>query len=62
MDLFENRDLWLKMQSSGYEFVEKNYSWERCLELCQKAIEIADQTWLKRSTLQAAEESLKDTI
>ena len=48
MDLFENRGLWLAMQASGYEFVEKHYSWEQCLELCQKSIEIGDQTWLAR--------------
>jgi GT2 family glycosyltransferase len=48
MDLFENRDLWLAMQASGYDFVEKNYSGQRCVELCQKAIDIADETWLER--------------
>ena len=27
----------------GYGFVEKNFSWERCLVLCQKAIPIDEK-------------------
>lgn len=48
LELYNDHDLWLEMQAAGYEFVRENYSWERGLHLCQKAIDIADETWTKR--------------
>jgi glycosyltransferase involved in cell wall biosynthesis len=43
-----NRTLWYSLQTAGYQFVESNYSWKRCLELLTKALDSADATWLVR--------------
>jgi glycosyltransferase involved in cell wall biosynthesis len=46
--IYSDRALWLSLQAAGYEFVETNFSWERCLALCAKVLDTADATWLAR--------------
>ncbi len=46
--LYDKKSSWENMQSRGYEFIEQNYSWERCIELCNDALNVADNTWLRR--------------
>jgi GT2 family glycosyltransferase len=38
--------LWDNLQTAGYQFVQSNYSWQRCLELLRRTLDIADETWL----------------
>lgn len=48
VELYGDPKKWGELQNAGFDFVEKNYSWNRCLELCQRAMDVADATWVKR--------------
>ena len=51
VDLYRNAALWSALQEAGYAFVEANYSWERCLDMCRLCLETADATWHKREAV-----------
>ncbi|MEP4731430.1 glycosyltransferase [Parvibaculum sp.] len=46
--LYEDEALWQELQRNGVSFVERNYSWESCLERCQTMLDIADRSWARR--------------
>ena len=48
MILYSDSDLWHSVQAAGYKFVEENFSWDRCLQLCRQVLDVADETWLAR--------------
>ena len=48
VDLYHDEHLWNSIQQKGYDFVESNYSWKRCLQLCERALDVADGVWLRR--------------
>ena len=48
VELYHDERLWNSIQQKGYDFVESNYSWERCLQLCRQALDVADAVWLRR--------------
>ncbi|PSH61768.1 glycosyl transferase family 2 [Phyllobacterium sophorae] len=48
VELYGDREKWGELRKAGFDLVEKNYSWNRCLELCQRALDVADATWVKR--------------
>ncbi|MBY0610690.1 MAG: glycosyltransferase [Beijerinckiaceae bacterium] len=47
-ELYEDEALWSHMQEAGYAFVEENFSWARCLEICSAVLSTADETWTRR--------------
>lgn len=51
--LFHDRELWYAIQAAGYDLVEANFSWSQCVDVCRQALEVAEQTWLRRRKLQA---------
>jgi glycosyltransferase involved in cell wall biosynthesis len=52
MKLYRDRDTWLAMQSAGYAFVERNHSWQACLKGCERALGVAERTWMTRRSQQ----------
>ena len=48
LHLYSDRVLWHRLQAAGYEFVEQNFSWKRCFDLCTNVFDTADATWLGR--------------
>jgi GT2 family glycosyltransferase/glycosyltransferase involved in cell wall biosynthesis len=48
LNTYFDKNLWHALQSAGYKFIEENFSWQRCLELCNKVLDTADATWLAR--------------
>ncbi|MBS9478334.1 glycosyltransferase [Ancylobacter radicis] len=48
LTLYDSATTWNALQQNGYDFVEKNYSWDRCLDLCRTVLDVADKTWIAR--------------
>ena len=48
VELYHDEHLWTLIQEKGYTFVENNFSWDRCLQLCTQALDVADNVWLRR--------------
>ncbi|UFN49365.1 glycosyltransferase [Roseomonas sp. OT10] len=46
--LYKDAALWDALQQEGYDFVTRNFSWERCVELINQALDVADETWIAR--------------
>jgi GT2 family glycosyltransferase/glycosyltransferase involved in cell wall biosynthesis len=53
---YNEPNVWQGLQEAGYAFVEANYSWERCLQLCTEALDMADMTWLRRHAAKGRQE------
>jgi GT2 family glycosyltransferase len=53
--VYYNRKVWYALQSAGYQFVDSQFSWNRCLELTGQVLATADTCWLRRheQTLQS---------
>ncbi len=46
--LYADPEAWTRMREAGFRFVDENYSWRRAMELCQHALDVADETWIER--------------
>ena len=51
LELYQQKERWLRMQEEGYSFVEQNFSWLRGLEICREVLKVADTTWLAREKI-----------
>jgi glycosyltransferase involved in cell wall biosynthesis len=59
--LYQDRDLWHRIQEAGYAFTQKHYSRERGLDICQRILDTADQTWFARRRI-ARRTRLKEAL
>lgn len=48
VDVYHNKEKWTSIRSAGFNLVRSQYSWTKCLELCERALDVADITWLRR--------------
>jgi len=46
--VYENAEVWTRLQQRGYDFIERRYSFENALSVGRSALELADRTWMKR--------------
>ena len=57
--LYGDANLWGRLQERGYDFIERQYSWEVGERAVLAALELADQAWLRRMRL-AREKRIAD--
>jgi GT2 family glycosyltransferase len=46
--LYDDRELWHRIQEAGYSFVEEHYSWKLGLDTCKQILDTAERTWIAR--------------
>ena len=55
LELYRDEDMWSHLQAAGYEFVQRNYSWETGLKIAEGILAVAEESWFARQ--QAARRS-----
>jgi GT2 family glycosyltransferase len=46
--LYNDFELWRRLQENGYDFVEANFSWQTGVKTLEHIIDTADRTWIAR--------------